>query len=737
MSTDSLFAKQGGLLSVIQNDIRDTIDVGAPAYNDGKISACARVYRGLAEELLYGLKANGFGRGDRNLQKIRQIIEKAMVAVHRTNRDHKDNAWTLRQAFNQILDMEEVAQNRSGNPAEHQQNKSGIFSWFRGKGNRSATQLRGGSSSPIPSGNNTAPQSAKSSIAVASGTAGGGDGGSGDPAKTGYLLKKGLVNTSYKKRFCRLQINKLHYYEDKENVTPKGVIDLDGATLFADSKDAANHEFRITSGIRTYHLRAPSEDDFLSWLASLCTCPKLATFGSIPGRKVQEGRDMPSPAPAPAPAPSSAAAASSSSTSKTKSASTEISKGRTRSEGINKGNPKANSDDNGTKDAERNAAPPLPSPEAAAAAAAAVLARKRKEEEEEEKEEERAAADAAAATAYQKAMPGGGEESGGCDNTVGTSQLTHTKSSGDIGGSATLRRTRPPPPVVPGAKTAMDDLLYAGGGGGGEDGRAEGRALPFKSSIRVEVIEEEDNSATAAPKSILSPRRKKLGDEGGSKRHVRFPSRDSRLEESIPQSRKFGSSYGDGAPRMSEIVSFQDSLNDIFSAAPEKSNEAGSAYENAADDQNADYKDEQQYSQQPNVVLRRQPTPAHDLLSSSGESNVKPRPPPGPYPGPPPPRAKAADPSAKLPRLASMVEKFKIDAKTLRILGEEDLDEEDLFELERSDFKAMGLKYGQIVKLLKAITRIKDEDEAAEKNGGKKKTKPGKHVRNASEAPVD
>mmetsp|Transcript_46949 Transcript_46949/g.75456 ORF Transcript_46949/g.75456 Transcript_46949/m.75456 type:complete len:85 (+) Transcript_46949:418-672(+) len=84
-----------------------------------------------------------------------------------------------------------------------------------------------------------------------------------------------------------------------------------------------------------------------------------------------------------------------------------------------------------------------------------------------------------------------------------------------------------------------------------------------------------------------------------------------------------------------------------------------------------------------------------------------------------------------------MVEKFKIDAKTLRILGEEDLDEEDLFELERSDFKAMGLKYGQIVKLLKAITRIKDEDEAAEKNGGKKKTKPGKHVRNASEAPVD
>ncbi|GAB5365371.1 hypothetical protein AAMO2058_001052100 [Amorphochlora amoebiformis] len=73
--------------------------------------------------------------------------------------------------------------------------------------------------------------------------------------------------------------------------------------------------------------------------------------------------------------------------------------------------------------------------------------------------------------------------------------------------------------------------------------------------------------------------------------------------------------------------------------------------------------------------------------------------------------APAAAPK-KLKLLREKAEEFKIDDAVIDVLAKEDLDDDDLFDLEKDDYKSMGLKIGKVIRIMKAVKALKAEREA-------------------------
>jgi hypothetical protein len=48
---------------------------------------------------------------------------------------------------------------------------------------------------------------------------------------SGFLEKRGQLNTAWKKRWCIIRDDKLYYYKSKENNKPAGVISLQQAVV--------------------------------------------------------------------------------------------------------------------------------------------------------------------------------------------------------------------------------------------------------------------------------------------------------------------------------------------------------------------------------------------------------------------------------------------------------------------------------------------------------------------------
>mmetsp|Transcript_6939 Transcript_6939/g.12773 ORF Transcript_6939/g.12773 Transcript_6939/m.12773 type:complete len:1248 (-) Transcript_6939:129-3872(-) len=78
------------------------------------------------------------------------------------------------------------------------------------------------------------------------------------------------------------------------------------------------------------------------------------------------------------------------------------------------------------------------------------------------------------------------------------------------------------------------------------------------------------------------------------------------------------------------------------------------------------------------------------------------------------PVGQAASEDVKLPGLKAKAGEFKIDDSTVAMLEEEGLEDEDLYEMEKGDFKDLGIKIGQVVRLIKAVKAMKEDSEPAE-----------------------
>ena len=111
---------------------------------------------------------------------------------------------------------------------------------------------------------------------------------------TGYLLKKGQLRHNWKRRFFVSQGTLLLYFESPETSKPKGVINVDGATIIdvADGDTNHPHAFEIQPSAevasmgkdwsRVFHLRAESDVDKAAWLENLRRAAAGRTASSHP-----------------------------------------------------------------------------------------------------------------------------------------------------------------------------------------------------------------------------------------------------------------------------------------------------------------------------------------------------------------------------------------------------------------------------------------------------------------------
>jgi len=113
----------------------------------------------------------------------------------------------------------------------------------------------------------------------------------------GILFKMGEFHKSWKKRYCVLQGQFLHYFDpkdeklivEKKTVTPKGTIPLREATVVP-AQDKVHKEFAfevVTSG-RTYVLSAMSEQDMLRWTNSILKASRVINDDGIERETVDQ-----------------------------------------------------------------------------------------------------------------------------------------------------------------------------------------------------------------------------------------------------------------------------------------------------------------------------------------------------------------------------------------------------------------------------------------------------------------
>mmetsp|Transcript_855 Transcript_855/g.1654 ORF Transcript_855/g.1654 Transcript_855/m.1654 type:complete len:93 (+) Transcript_855:271-549(+) len=82
----------------------------------------------------------------------------------------------------------------------------------------------------------------------------------------GWLYKRGLVNTAYKRRYFRLGDGALRYFQDDKGSVQKGMIKLAFHSL-EDSREEFG--FRLVHSQRSFWLRAENEEGYKKWMDAL------------------------------------------------------------------------------------------------------------------------------------------------------------------------------------------------------------------------------------------------------------------------------------------------------------------------------------------------------------------------------------------------------------------------------------------------------------------------------------
>jgi len=85
--------------------------------------------------------------------------------------------------------------------------------------------------------------------------------------KSGFLQKRGEINTNFQNRWFVLRARKLFYFEQQKDSSPKGTIDLPGARLYME----APNEIKIACPTRMYVLKAQTVAERDEWIKALCS----------------------------------------------------------------------------------------------------------------------------------------------------------------------------------------------------------------------------------------------------------------------------------------------------------------------------------------------------------------------------------------------------------------------------------------------------------------------------------
>jgi len=89
-------------------------------------------------------------------------------------------------------------------------------------------------------------------------------------AKTGYLLKRGEVNKSWRVRWFVLQDDRLFYFKSPEQEKAIAFIPLDNAVVrISTENNGKEFCFEVVTKHRVYQLVAKSHTDMVEWMKSL------------------------------------------------------------------------------------------------------------------------------------------------------------------------------------------------------------------------------------------------------------------------------------------------------------------------------------------------------------------------------------------------------------------------------------------------------------------------------------
>jgi hypothetical protein len=101
--------------------------------------------------------------------------------------------------------------------------------------------------------------------------------------KSGYLLKKGEINKSWRLRWFVLQDDKLFYFKTSEQSKPIGFIPLDQTVVRKTTMESEVKEFcfEIITKNRIFQLAAKSKNDMMEWIKVLNTHTILHTENEL------------------------------------------------------------------------------------------------------------------------------------------------------------------------------------------------------------------------------------------------------------------------------------------------------------------------------------------------------------------------------------------------------------------------------------------------------------------------
>jgi len=111
----------------------------------------------------------------------------------------------------------------------------------------------------------------------------------------GWLMKRGAINTSFKRRHFRLEKNILSYYVDNQTLKPQGAINILNADIRNETPGEENGFELVCTG-RIYVLRAESRDVADEWVQTLRMRKQIlmtsSTTPDLNGNTEGEGKDV-------------------------------------------------------------------------------------------------------------------------------------------------------------------------------------------------------------------------------------------------------------------------------------------------------------------------------------------------------------------------------------------------------------------------------------------------------------
>eukprot|EP01118_Nematostelium_gracile_P000108 TRINITY_DN10099_c0_g1_i1.p1 TRINITY_DN10099_c0_g1~~TRINITY_DN10099_c0_g1_i1.p1 ORF type:complete len:159 (-),score=23.57 TRINITY_DN10099_c0_g1_i1:4-426(-) len=88
--------------------------------------------------------------------------------------------------------------------------------------------------------------------------------------KSGYLMKRGEVNKSWRVRWFCLQDDRVHYYKSAEQEKSIGEIPLDNAVVrISTENNGKEYCFEVVTKQRVYQLVAKTHTDMIEWMRAL------------------------------------------------------------------------------------------------------------------------------------------------------------------------------------------------------------------------------------------------------------------------------------------------------------------------------------------------------------------------------------------------------------------------------------------------------------------------------------